>query len=272
MIRISIIILGSVMLATNAVAQLTDNPRTDGDHTTLACKEELDCAGAKWPDPKIEACTAALAGSCSFPKGTIFFHRAHAYYDKREYDLALADFGEAIRLMGLESFDQKPRALAEAFSYRSRIYFMRREYDSALANIDEAIRLHPANSSYYGWRATLYVRGKRDYDRALADLDVIYYRYTQDRSLGFNSSGALILRGEVYALYKRDYDRGIADLDEALRHSRDSTAHTLRGLAYLAKGEAERAHADFDAAEKIDPQQKKATQQRWQLFNELKTP
>lgn len=271
MTRISMTLLGTVVLAINAVAQPKDrDPGNNQNHEAPACKEAFDCGLGKWPDPTIEACAAALARPCShiFPQWAIFLYRAKAYFAKNEYKLALADFGESIRLMNLENFENKPGVLADAFSKRSWIYFMTREYDSALTNIDEAIRLNSAHSYYYLWRATVYVRGKRDYDSALADLDVIDHRSTQDRFRDSNLGHALILRGEVYAIHKRDYDRAIADLDQVLHHTPDATAHTLRGLAYMAKGDAERARADFDAAEQINPNQKKATEQRWQLFSD----
>ena len=147
MIRISMALLGSVMLAINAAAQPADRPPgTDGNQTAPACKEMLECAGGKWPDPTIEACTAALARPCTemFSRnpeahGALFFHRAHAYFTKRDYDLALADFDEAIRLTSLENFEQKPRALAEALSYRCIIHIVKHQEDFALADIDEAI-------------------------------------------------------------------------------------------------------------------------------------
>ena len=59
---------------------------------------------------------------------------ALAYADKQEYDRAIADYDEAIRL--------NPE-VATAFNNRGNAYADKHLYDRAIADYDEAIRLNP---------------------------------------------------------------------------------------------------------------------------------
>src|SRR5205823_6145056 len=62
------------------------------------------------------------------------YQRGTAYVTKKEYDLALADFNESIRINPKE---------ARAFVARGGIYLFRGEYKRAIADFDEGIRLDP---------------------------------------------------------------------------------------------------------------------------------
>src|SRR5205823_7762660 len=66
---------------------------------------------------------------------------------KGEYDRALADFNEAIRL---------DSTLAPAFHNRGWLRAIRREYDRALADYAEAIRLDPNQPTPFSSRAWLW--------------------------------------------------------------------------------------------------------------------
>jgi Flp pilus assembly protein TadD len=57
-------------------------------------------------------------------------------------------------------------------------------------------------------------------------------------------------RGAYYA--KRDYGRAIADYTEAIRHDpKLASAYSGRGNAYNARGETDRADADFKQAKQL---------------------
>jgi tetratricopeptide (TPR) repeat protein len=66
------------------------------------------------------------------------FHRGNAFADKKEYDKAIADYSEAIRL--------DPTYVA-AFNNRGLAFADKEEYDKAIADYIEAIRLDPT----YAW-------------------------------------------------------------------------------------------------------------------------
>src|SRR5215207_2933712 len=65
---------------------------------------------------------------------TEFNNRGNAWADKREFDKAIKDYDEAIRL------DPK---YADAFNNRGLAWAGKREFDKAIKDYDEAIRLDP---------------------------------------------------------------------------------------------------------------------------------
>ncbi|NDA09119.1 MAG: tetratricopeptide repeat protein [Alphaproteobacteria bacterium] len=65
---------------------------------------------------------------------TIFFYRGTAKNDLKDYQAAIADYDEAIRL--------NPE-LAEAFNNRGNAKSTLEDYQGAIADYDEAIRLKP---------------------------------------------------------------------------------------------------------------------------------
>ena len=67
-------------------------------------------------------------------------NRGFARADKKEYDKAIADFSEAIRL------DPKD---ATAYYNRGIAWAGKNEYDKAIADYSEAIRLDPKDASAY---------------------------------------------------------------------------------------------------------------------------
>jgi len=74
--------------------------------------------------------------------------RARDHLNAGEYERAIADFSEAIRL------DPKN---ANAYRVRGFTYFFKCDYDSAIADYTEAIRLDPTNAAAYYWRARAYL-------------------------------------------------------------------------------------------------------------------
>jgi tetratricopeptide (TPR) repeat protein len=81
-------------------------------------------------------------------------------------------------------------------------------------------------------------RFKGQYDRAIADIDVVV------RAQPGNAT-ALSNRGIAYRM-KGDHDRAIADFGEAIRLApRDAQLYYSRGLAYEGKGDREKAIADY---------------------------
>ncbi len=86
-------------------------------------------------------------------------HRGLVQHAKHEYDEAIADLTEAIRLDPSNS---------TFHSNRGRTYNARKEFDRAILDLNETIRLNPANPSPYWHRAISY-ENKRERDKALAD-------------------------------------------------------------------------------------------------------
>lgn len=74
--------------------------------------------------------------------------RANAYYAKSDFDRAIADFSDAIRLTPVVAIPNK-NTNVEIYSSRGIVYYAKGDIASALADYDEAIRLDARSSSAY---------------------------------------------------------------------------------------------------------------------------
>jgi tetratricopeptide (TPR) repeat protein len=164
-----------------------------------------------------------------------YFQRGNAYYYNKDYDRAIADYTQAIRL--------DPN-LAAAYYNRGIAYYDKGDYDRAIADYNQAIRLDPNYARAYYARGYAYYYNK-DYDRAIAD-------YNQAIRLDPNDARAYYARGYAY-YYNKDYDRAIADYNQAIRlDPNDAAAYNNRGLAYYNQKNYDRAIADYNQAIRLD--------------------
>ena len=91
----------------------------------------------------------------------IFNNRGAAYMNKGDYDRAISDYDQSIRL--------KPD-YAFAFNNRGNAYSDKGNYDRAIRDYDQAIRLRPDYALAFNNRGIAYVN-KGGYNRAIADFD-----------------------------------------------------------------------------------------------------
>jgi parallel beta-helix repeat protein len=168
-------------------------------------------------------------------------YRARAYVNIQsgEYNKAIDDFGEAIRL--------NPKS-ADAYFGRGGAFHHIGEYDRAIADFGEAIRLTSTPVRAYAFRGAAYIE-KGEYDRAIADCSEAIHH---DPNYAF----AYFQRGEAYR-FTGKHDRATADYSEAIRldaeYAKDRAVIEARGEAYLCKGEIDRAIADFNEIIHLDP-------------------
>jgi S1-C subfamily serine protease/Flp pilus assembly protein TadD len=161
-------------------------------------------------------------------------HRAWAHLTASEYDRAIADYTEAIRL--------DPKS-AGPYCGRGLAYGGKREYDRAIADYTEAIRLDPTYATAYCGRAEAY-HAEGDYDSAIADC-------TEAIRLEPGNVWMYYVRGGYYDS-NGDYDGAIADFTEVIRlDPKNAGAYHFRGLAYQAKGQRTAAERDFAQAKKL---------------------
>jgi len=87
-------------------------------------------------DRLIRACTAVIRSGRQNPEelARAFFNRGRAFSDKGQYDRAIADLDQAIRL---------DPAYPDAFNNRGVAYSGKGQFERAAADFDQAIRLDP---------------------------------------------------------------------------------------------------------------------------------
>jgi tetratricopeptide (TPR) repeat protein len=196
-----------------------------------------------------------------------FLTRGAAYDSKGNHDLAIADYTKAIGLSSKSADAFLERASAygatgnvksamddfnngiklapkngHAYMLRGLMYEYNSQQDRAVADYDQSIRLTPNPK----WSIEFLTRGlayhfKGEHERAIADLDQIIKRNNND-PLAFTS------RGRVQ-LHVKNFDQALHDLNEAIRLApQNAEAYGLRGQAWEAKGDLDRARQDYTAA------------------------
>ena len=146
----AIIIAVSIVTAGTAAAQDRD---PQWNRCVLYDEHGKLRAGAS-PDLAVGACTAIIQSGQETAKGlaAAFLNRGRGYAGKREYDRAIQDYDQAIRL------DQNNAA---AFSSLGNAYNRKHEYDHAIQDLDQAIRLDPNYAPAFLNRGAAYA-AKRD--------------------------------------------------------------------------------------------------------------
>ena len=182
-----------------------------------ACNGKADVS----PDLRIEGCTA-LTKSADNPKvlAIIYNNRGNAYVAKGQYDLAIADYGEALK--------DDPQ-YARAFNNRGVAYQKKAEYDLAIQDFDAALKLNPNYANAIANRAETY-RKKGDYVSAAKDLD-----------------DAIRLQPNLAVLWNErcwtravvgDLPAALSDCNAAIQlTTTDASPFDSRGLTYLKMGQ-----------------------------------
>ena len=240
-------------------------------HEVLAAPAQAQC-NSKDADTSIAGCSAILA-SGNADKGQrefAHFQRAIAYAKKGNFDNAIADDTEVIRL--------NPRQYM-AWNHRGSVFESKGQLDPAIADFTQAITIVPEMSVARFNRAEAYSK-KGDYATAIDDLTAVIKREPKN-SVAWNNrcyfraiagqldaaladcnqslklvpdvSDTLDSRGFTYLRMKK-YDLAIADYDAAVVAGGERAPWLYgRGLAKRAKHDAAGAKADTDEALKLDP-------------------
>jgi tetratricopeptide (TPR) repeat protein len=185
---------------------------------------------------KAYAAQAVQQETTNEDKATVYAAMGIACLANRQYDKAIASYGEVIRI------DPKHSAgyLGRGFSY-----VQIREYDRAVADYSEVIRLDPKNADAWVGRGAAYeYKGERA--KAIAD-------YTAALGLNPNEARAYFGRGSAYG-NDGALDKAIADLTAGLRlEPNNATGFCNRGKGYLGAHAFDKAIADFSEAIRLDP-------------------
>ncbi len=222
------------------------------------------------------------------PNAFAFVKRGNAWVEKNEYDKAIKEYDEAIRLnpkyayaytcrgiawsskkeydKAFKDFDEAIRIDPEytyAYSSRGNTWCEKREYNKAIKDYDEAIRLDPRDPYRYCKRGNVW-RDKQDYDRAIRDYDEAI-RIDPKHAYAYSQ------RGYVFLLFKWEHDKAIKDFDEVLRlDPKNAEAYRNRGDAWYFKREYGIAIRDYDEAIRLDPKDADAYRSRGSAWREKK--
>ncbi len=163
-----------------------------------------------------------------------YFDSGRASFGRKEYDKAISDFSEAIRL---------DRNFADAYNNRGLAYYLKQNYDNAFSDYNEAIRLDPNHAEAYKNRGNAYYDNGNLY-KAISD-------YNEAIRLNPNDADAYNNRGKAYDMHD-DLDTAISDYTEAIRlDPKFADAYENRGKVYLHIGNRAKANADFATAKRL---------------------
>jgi tetratricopeptide (TPR) repeat protein len=121
--------------------------------------------------------------------------------------------------------------------YTQRGFMQRdREPDSAMSDLNAALKIQPDYAGALNDRAWIYMT-RGEYDAALQDLN----KSASPTTAWLTAAVAYYYRGFAY-LRLKDYAKAVADLNEAIRRQANNADY------YLARGEAQQAQENYDAA------------------------
>ncbi len=192
------------------------------------------------------------------------------FYDIGNYEAAIGEFDRAIA---------SAPDMGEAYNDRGLAYFAIGENDKALADFDKAIELMPNSGGPYSNRGAVYL-SLGNYDQAIADLDNAI-ELSPDLAKAYHNRGLVYLSmGEADTAIP-DFDKAIELTPEMLFTMQATTesrmptgespfgnggfkslsdtqtyadlpkTYASRALAYLQKGDYERANADMEKAKAL---------------------
>jgi lipoprotein NlpI len=179
-------------IALLALGDISSAPSDDNPKKCAAETEPNDF------DLSIDYCTQAIQkGELSDQELAILFsNRGLAYYNKKDYERAVQDYDQAIRLglidadlfyrRGLEALRLNADNAA-AWYKRGWAYEFKKDYDQAIRDYDRAISLQPRDGLAFIRRANA-LQEKRLYERALADYEAateLEPKFALERSKGF---------------------------------------------------------------------------------------
>jgi tetratricopeptide (TPR) repeat protein len=194
-------------------------------------QENLNNCQSVDPDAKITGCTALLKADQDATKNraVIYGSRGVGYYGKGDYDRAIQDTDQAIRLNPNEP----------SFYYTSGLAYKKKgDYDRAIQEFNEAIRLNPNFERAYYDRGNAYI-DKEEYDRAIQEFNEAI-RLNPNNANNYNNRGVAYKR-------KGDYGRSIQDYNQAIGlNANDTISFFNRGDAYFAQSNLTAAVADFE--------------------------
>ncbi len=168
------------------------------------------------------------------PRNVQYYRRranTNDFYLKR-YDAAIADLSEVIKLQPKD---------AGSYTDRGYVFKSRKDYQKAADDFTSAINLESSltvKKVYYGVRADLYYTNLKNYPAAIADYTE-YIKIEPQEWVGYANRGRVYLKNKNYEQAVSDYSK-VIELGTGLTH----TAYEERAQAYCGLGKRALALAD----------------------------
>ena len=151
-----------------------------------AVADDLDTCAEPNSSEAIAACTREISSGNlhDHELAVEYYNRGVRYAKDGDYDRAIADYTDAIRL------DPK---YADAYGNRGNAYRDKHDLDRAIAEYNEALEIRPGAIDYFNRGNAYYV--KQDYERAIADytqairLDPTFARAYNNRGFAKRAKG-----------------------------------------------------------------------------------
>jgi tetratricopeptide (TPR) repeat protein len=188
------------------------------------------------PELVISACSAVIK-SGGWRGKAAYNNRGNAYFADKDYDRAIADYTETIRLDPEDAL---------AYFKRGNAHEAKKDYGRAIADFTEAIVLNPNDANAFNSRCWNRALANRDLQGALTDCNESL-RLRPDDANALNSRGLVQLKLGAY-------ERAIADYSAAIvRNAKDADSFYGRGMAKLKSGDIDGGNADIAASRALRP-------------------
>jgi len=180
------------------------------------------------------------------------YTQGNAYADMGQYDLAIADYTEAIALSP---------GFIDAYMSRGLCYGAQREYDIAIADFTKIVALIPDYTEAYNYRGVAYDH------QGLTDLAIADYTNAIAWDPGY--ANPYNNRGAAYS-DQGQFDLAITDFTRAIALNPDYIiAYNNRGIAYGEQGQFDLAIADYTKAIELYPEYMQAYNNRADAYEML---
>jgi tetratricopeptide (TPR) repeat protein len=221
------------------------NVRNDSAMRNMASALAKQKPAAETPKYRVSEQTAPQTAGVFLDRGIMFAAR-------KEFDAAIADFTQAIKI--------NPK-LAGAYILRGRALAEKsKASNQAVSDFNEAIRLDPNNAVAHNERGMV-VHQLADYNRALED-------YTRAIQLNPDFAEAYFNRGDTHFI-RKEFDQAIEDYTQAIQlNPKNKYPYMERASVYRILAEYDLAIADYTSVIGIDSNFIKAYMERGGTYRE----